>query len=58
MRPVRLPRPWCEPGVSGGSVWGRLRGGFAVPVTCMHLRGLEGIVMNQSLSIHSGVLVQ
>ena len=56
VRPARLPRPWCEPGVSGGNVWCRIRGGFTVPVTCMHLRGLEGIVMNHSLSIHSGVV--
>ena len=31
-------------------MWCRLRGGFAVPVTCMNLRGLEGIVMNHSLN--------
>jgi len=24
VRPARLPRPWCEPGVSGGNVWCRL----------------------------------
>ena len=41
VRPVRLPRPWCEPGVSGGNVWGRL----SADVMCIHLHGQEIIVI-------------